>query len=258
LVSLKDGRFVDNATKRELKKQDQFVSLTEHGISWANHNRRSAITYVSVALAAILAIVGGYTLYQHRTAAAASDFGAAMQTYQTPVQTPGQPLPPGAKSFATEKEKATAANAQFVAVADKYGMLKAGKMSRYFAGVTYMDEGEYGSAETALKSTASSWDKDLSALGKQALAQLYQQTGRDTDAITLLNELAKGDAATVSQGMAKIRLAELYESEGKTDDAKKIYAELKDKDKDAKGDPGAAAELATEKLNPKPQGQQFQ
>ncbi len=250
---------MDNATKRDLKKPDQFVSITEHGIEWASKNRRTAVTSVIVVLVVILAIVGSFTLYQKRSAAAATDFGEAMQTYGTPIQTPGQPVAPGTKTFATENERAAKSNAQFLAVANKYGMTASGKMARYFAGLTYMEEGQNASAEDTLKSVASSWNKDLAALGKEALAHLYEQTGRDPQAAELFNELAKSDAATVPAGLAKIELAEMYQSEGKTEDAKKIYAELKDKDKDAKGQPGAAAELATEKLNPKSdQGPQLQ
>jgi len=251
---------VDNATKRDLKKQDQFVSLTEHGVEWAKQNRQSAIVSAAIVIVVVLAIIGSYSLYQRRSASAATDFGAAMQIYGTPIQTPGQPVPPGTKTFNSEKERADKANAAFLAVASKYGMTPSGKMARYFAGLTYMDEGQNASAEDTLKTVASSWNKDLAALGKEALAQLYQQTGRDSQAADLFNDLAKGDAATVPPGLAKIELAEMYQAEGKTDEAKKIYAELKDKDKDAKGEPGAAAELATEKLNPKAadQGPQMQ
>jgi len=150
------------------------------------------------------------------------------------------------------------ANPQFLAVAQKYGMTPSGKMAEYFAGLTYMEEDQTASAETALKQTAASWNGNLAALGKQALAHVYQQTGRDSQAIDLFNELIKQNADTVPAGLAKIELAELYQSEGKTDDAKKIYAELKDKDKDAEGKPGPAAELATEKLNPRPAAPQLQ
>ena len=45
----KDGSFVDNATKRQLKKQDQFVSTTEHMVAWAQNNRSQA-TILAVAV----------------------------------------------------------------------------------------------------------------------------------------------------------------------------------------------------------------
>jgi len=241
---------VDNQTKRQLKKQDQFVSITEHGIHWASQNRRTAATSAGILLAVILAIVGGASWYNHRSAAAANDFGAAMQTYLTPIASPDQQLPPGTKTFDSASDRAKAANPAFVAIANKYGMTTSGKMAQYFAGITYMEENQTASAETALKKTAGSWDSNLAALGKQALAHLYESTGRNSMAIDVLNDLIKKNAETVPAGLAKIELAELYQAEGKPDDAKKIYAELKDKDKDAEGKPGPAAELATQKLNP--------
>jgi tetratricopeptide (TPR) repeat protein len=249
---------VDNRTKRQLKKQDQFVSLTEHGIHWAGQNPRQAAIYGIIAVAVIGLIVGGYSFYSHRSAAADNAFGAAMQTYLTPIASPDQQVPPGTKTFASESDRAKEANPAFVAVASKYGMMPSGRMAQYFAGLTYMEENQTGSAEAALKQTAASWDGNLAALGKQALAHLYESTGRNSMAVDLFNELIKKNADTVPAGLAKIELAELYEAEGKSDDAKKIYAELKDKDKDAEGKPGPAAELATEKLNPRPEGPQLQ
>jgi tetratricopeptide (TPR) repeat protein len=248
---------VDNATKRQLKKQDQFVAITGEGVQWADQHRQTAILYGVLIVAVILAAVGGYTFYEHRAAAAETDFGAAMQVYQTPLVNSGQPVPPGMKTFASAKERAAAANTQFAQVANKYGMTKSGKLALYFTGLTYMEEGQNGPAEDTLKKVAGSWDSGIAALGKVSLAQLYQQTGRDPQAIDLYNELAKGNASTVPAGLAQIQLAELYQSEGKTEQARKIYAELKDKDKNTKGKPGAAAEIASEKLNPtKAQGPQ--
>ena len=249
---------MDNRTKRQLKKHDQFVSLTEHGIHWASENRRQATIYGIIAVAVIGLIVGGYSWYSHRSSAADNAFGAAMQIYQTPIASPDQQVPPGTKTFASASERAKQANPAFVAIAQKYGLTPSGKMAEYFAGLTYMDEDQTASAEVALKQTSASWNGNLAALGKQALAHLYQQTGRDSLAIDLYNELAKQNADTVPSGLAKVELAELYQSEGKADQAKKIFAELKDKDKDSEGKPGPAAELATEKLNPAPAGPQLQ
>ena len=245
---------MDNRTKQQLRRPDQFVSTTERGIHWASQNRRQAGTYAIIVVAAIGIFVGSYSWYGHRSAAADDAFGAAMQTYTTPIATPDQQVPPGTKTFSSESERAKAANPAFVAVAQKYGMTSSGKTAEYFAGLTYMEEDQTASAETALKQSAGSWNDNLSALSKQALAHLYQQSGRDPQAIDLYNELVKQNANSVPAGLAKIELAELYQSEGKTDEAKKIYAELKDKDKDSEGKPGPAAELATEKLNPAPAG----
>jgi predicted negative regulator of RcsB-dependent stress response len=245
---------VDNATKRQLKKQDQFVTLTEHGVDWAKQNQKRAILTGAIAVALILLIVGGYTLFEHRTAAAADAFGEAMQTYQAPLASQAPNLPPGIKTFPDAKARAVAANAQFAGVADKYGMTEPGKMALYMTGVTYMDEGNNGAAEDSLKKVAGSWNGDTAALGEAALAGLYQQTGRNAEAEKLLEELGKANATTVPPFFAQIRLGDLYQAEGKTADAKRVWAQVKDKDKDPKGNPGPAAEVASERLNPQPTG----
>jgi tetratricopeptide (TPR) repeat protein len=241
---------VDNATKRDLKQQDQFVSMTEHGISWANENRQSAILAGVLVLVVIGVIVGGAAFYNHRSSEANTALGNALQAYQTPIATPGQAVPPGTKTYASVAERAKAANVLFVDVADHYGMTKDGKIARYFAGLTYMEEGQNQSAEDTLKQVAGSWNGDVAALAKLALAQLYRGSGREAQAVALYNELGSGNATTVPPGMAQIQLAEMYESQGKPDEAKKIYAKLKDQDKDAKGKPGPIGTLAAEKLNP--------
>jgi len=237
---------VDQQTKAALK-QDHFVETTAHGLSWASENRRSVITTVAILLAVIVLAAGGGVLYSHRSEQASTAFGAAMQAYQTPLAQPGQAVPPGVKTFPSVLERAKAANAQFLAVANQYGLTPDGKLSLYFAGLTYIEAGQNGPAEETLKKVAGGWNKDLSALAKLSLAQLYRQTGRDQQAIDLYNELDAKPTSTVPAGLAKLQLAELYESEGKPAEAKKIYAALKDKD--AKGTIGM---MAAQKLNPAP------
>jgi len=245
---------LDNATKHQLKKQDQFVALTGEGVQWAGKHRQKFIVSSVIVVIAILAAVGGYSLYESRSNSAATDFGSAMQTYNTPLASSAAQLPPGTKTFPDAKSRAAEANKQFAAVASKYGMTKSGKLSEYFAGLTYLEAGQTGPAEEALKKVSSSWDSGLAALGKMALAQLYQQTNQDAKAVALYNELAKGNAATVPPSLAQLQLAELYQTEGKTEDARKIYAQIKDSDKDSKGKPGAASSIASEKLNPTAKG----
>lgn len=241
---------MDNATKQALKKQDKFHELTGESIQWAEEHRQKTIIGAVSLVVVVLAVVGGYSWFESRTAAASTALGTAMQTYQTPLVNPQQPVPPGMKTFPDAASRAAAANSQFVQVADQYGMLQPGKIAEYFAGLTYAEEGKNGAAEDALKKVAGSWNSDLAASGKLALAQVYAQTNENQKAIDLYNELAKGDATTVPANEAKLQLAELYEAQGNTVEARKIYAELKDKDKDAKGKPGPASQIASEKLNP--------
>lgn len=235
---------MDQQTRQALK-HDQFIDTTQHGLEWANQNRRplligGAVVAVLLVIFAVVAVV-----FNHRSEQASVAFGEAMQSYQTPLATPGQQVPPGIKTFPSAAERAKTANQLFLKVADNYGLTSSGKLARYFAGLTYIEAGQNSQAESTLKQVAGGWDKDLASLAKLALAQLYRQTGRDAQAIETYNDIAAHPSTAVPAGTAKLQLADLYEAQNKPDLAKKVYAELKDKDSK-----GPAGMIAAQKLNP--------
>jgi tetratricopeptide (TPR) repeat protein len=241
---------VDQQTRHALK-EDKFVSTTSHGLEWATEHRQPVILWSSIIVGIILVVVLSAVIYNSRSDAASAAFGAAMQTYQTPLVQPGEPVPPGAKTFNSAAERAKAANAQFLAVADKYGMLADGKTARYFAGLTYMESGQTQQAEDSLKKVAGGWNGNLSALAKFALADLYRTTNRDQQAIDIYNDLAAHPTSTVPYGIAKLALADLYNAQNKPEEAKKVYAELKDKDPKDPAGQIAAQRLAMGTAGPK-------
>jgi tetratricopeptide (TPR) repeat protein len=237
---------VDQQTRHALK-QDRFVSTTTHGIEWASENRQSVIKMAAIAGIVAILIILAAVVYHMRSQAAAAAFGDAMQTYQTPLTPPNQPVPEGTKTFPSIAERGKAANAQFMAIANKFGMTPSGEDALYFAGLTYEDMGQNQQAEDTLKKVSGSWSSGVSSLAKFALAQLYHNTGRDPQAIDLYNQLSAHPTDTVPYGLSQLTLADLYNAENKPDEAKKIYASLKDKDPK-----GPAGEMAAEKLNPTP------
>jgi predicted negative regulator of RcsB-dependent stress response len=145
--------------------------------------------------------------------------------------------------YATSADRAKEANREFVAVAQDFGWLPEGSKAHYFAGVTYVELGQNGSAEAQLTAASHSWDRNLSNLAKLALAGLYHQTSRDNDAIALYNQIAAKPSVTVSTAVAELDLADLYASEGKQDQARALWAKVRDADKD-----GAAGQIAAQKL----------
>ena len=225
------------------------MDTTHHGLEWASENRRSVIVTSVILLAVIAILVGSVAFYNSRANQASVAFGAAMQAYQTPLATPGQQVPPGVKTYASVAERAKVANQMFNDVANRYGSTPDGKNARYFAGLTSMEDGQNASAESTLKQVAGGWNADLAGLAKLSLAQLYRQTGRDSQAVALYSELTAKPTSTVPAGLAQLQLANLYEVQGKPDQARKIYAQLKDKDPK-----GAAGQIAAQKLNPAPAG----
>ncbi len=145
----------------------------------------------AILLAMILLVVVAAVFYNSRSQAATVAFGNAMQAYQTPLAVPGQPVPPGVKTYGSAAERAKAANLLFLEVADKYGMTPDGKNARYFAGLTEIEAGQISQAEDTLKKIAAGWNSDLGGLAKLSLADLYRTNGRYPEAIDLLNQLGR-------------------------------------------------------------------
>ena len=208
-------------------------------------NNRPLAIRLAIAVVALIVIGGVFAfLGSHRAEAANEALAAAMQTYDAPINTPEQPVPPGTRSFNSLEDRAKAANGEFAAVANKYGMTDAGRNALYLEGVTAMQTGQNATAETLLKKSAGSWNHDVSTLAAMALAGLYRGTARESLAVEQYNKVIAKPSTLVPAGLAQLELADMYEADGKTADAKKIYAQIKDKDPKS-----ASAEIATKKLS---------
>ncbi len=212
------------------------------GMDWVQANLGKIIRISVIALAAILLIAIAVVVYHHRSNAAESAFGAAMSTYSTPIPDGSQPIPPGMKTFSSAAERAKVSNPQFAAVASKYGSTEAGENALYFSGLTAAEMGQNGQAETDLKKAAHVRNGNIASLAKLALANLYAQSSRTSDAVKLFQELIAKPTSAVPAGTAQLQLAAMYETTNPAE-ANKIYATLKDKDKT-----GAAGEIAAQKL----------
>jgi hypothetical protein len=233
---------VDTQTRHALK-QDRLVDATKTSVDWFQDHRATVIKFAVAAAVFIVVVIVALVIYGQRSAAADLAFGQAMDTYNTPVTQPGQPPTPGEKTFATAAERAKLANQQFKQLANQYGFFEAGKTARYFAGLTEIDLGQPGAAETDLKKVADGFDAPLASLAKLALAGLYQQTNRTSEAVVLYNQLIAKPTTTVPIDAARLQLAALYEKTNPTE-ANKIYAQLK-------SSKTAAGQIAAQKLQQK-------
>jgi hypothetical protein len=233
---------VDTQTRHALK-QDRLVEATRTGVDWFEEHRAKVIQAAVAAVVVLAAVIAGLVVYNQRSTAADLAFGQAMDTYSAPLATAGQPPAPGEKTFPTAAARATSANQQFVQVANQYGLLLPGKTARYFAGLTAIDMGQTGAAETYLKKVADGGDASLASLAKLALANLYQQLNRNSEAVVLYNQLIAKPTTTVPADAARLQLASLYEKTNPAE-ANKIYAQLK-------SSKSAAGQIAAQKLQQK-------
>jgi tetratricopeptide (TPR) repeat protein len=234
---------VDTRTRHALK-QDGFAKATASSFDWISGHRSGVLRWVVGVVAAVILCIAGLWYWSMRADAASSALGAALDTYSAPLAMPG--APPESGTYATASERSKAAHDQFALVAANFGWLPEGAKARYFAGITDQELGRTASAETELKQASGAWDRNLSNLAKLALAGLYRQSGRDSQAIAIYNELTAKPSETVSANIAQLDLADLYAASGKQDQARALWAKVKDADKD-----GAAGMIATQKLTGK-------
>ena len=231
---------MDTQTRHALKK-DKFAQAAASSASWVGEHRTGVLRWVISAAVVLILVIAALVYWNMRAAAADRALGGAMDVYSMPLAQPGEPPMPGV--YTTAEARAKEANREFVAVAHDFSGLPEAAKAHYFAGVTYEELGQNGPAESELKIAADSWNRDLSNLAKLALAGLYHQTGQDSQAIDLYQQLAAKPSVTVSAGVAQLALADLYASEGKQEQARALWARIKDSDKD-----GVAGSIASQRL----------
>ena len=234
---------MDTRTRHALKG-DKFAQAAASSASWVSEHQSSLVRWSITIGVALLVIVGGSVYFAFRSSAANLALGTAIDLYTTPLAQPGAPPEQGV--YTTAEARAKEANREFEAVAHDFALFPEAAKARYFAGITYQELGQNANAETELKAASGSWDQNLSNLAKLALAGLYEQENRSSDAIDLYNRLIAKPSVTVSAAVAELALADLYVAQGKQDQARALWAKVKDADKT-----GAAGQIAAQKLTPR-------
>jgi len=232
---------VPGYTKRQLK-EDRFKASAAEAVHWTEEHRRTLVISVIALVAVIAAAVGGWAYIQHQNDKASVEVGQALNTLGAPIVTAGQPVAPGTETFTSIKDRATAARKKFLFIADHYRYTSAGSYSRYMAATAAIDAGDNAAAESELKSLAASRNRNSASLAQFALASLYRNMGRNSDAIQIYKDLTEKPTDTVPKGTAQLELAGVYEITQPAE-AVKLYESIQ------KADPkSVAAQIAGERL----------
>lgn len=235
------------AETRHQLKQDRFrgatIDAAEKTVDWSVEHKNKLIA-ASVAILIVAAgTVGGWYYLTQQDEKASIDLSQAVRTLDTPLRPAGMPPQPENPSFASLSERATAARKQFQAIVAKYPHTHSGEIAKYFLGLTASQLGDNAAAERDLGAVASSYNADLSALAKFALAAVYRNTNRNKQAIDIYVKLIEKPTHTVGRVTAQLELAETYKSDKQPLEAKRIYEQIQ------KENPASeAAQLATAKL----------
>ncbi len=229
-------------TRHQLK-EDKLADAAKGTVHWAVAHRGKLIAVSTVAGLLLIAGIGGWAFLRHRDAQASVALGAAIRTYNTPLSAPETPAQPGVKTFTSAKERAQAAQKEFLEIASKYSYTRTAEVARYMAGLVAVDLGDAAAAERELTAIAGSHNRDLAPLAKMALASLYRSQKKEADAIKLYKELIDQPTRTVPKSMAQLELASMYETTQPAE-AMRLYQQIK-----TENPTSPAAQLAEGRIN---------
>ena len=230
-----------SSTRHQLK-QDQFTATAKETYSWAVEHRNKLLYVIVGAGAAAAILVGGWIYLQQQDESAGIALGHALQVYRAPITSAGETPAPETTSFATAKDRAKAARAEFAQVTQKYPHTKSAEIAGYFMGVADQDAGNAAAAEKELKEVADERGSDLPGLAKFALAALYRSQGKDAQAVPLYKELIDHPTNTVPKLQAQLALASVYEAK-QPQDARNLYQQVQKENPD-----GPAGQIAAGRL----------
>jgi tetratricopeptide (TPR) repeat protein len=235
------------AETRHQLKQDRFsratIDVAEKTVHWTVEHHSKLIAAAIALLIVVAGVLGGWYYINQQDEKASAELSQAVRMLDTPVRPAGMPAQPDEPSFASSKERATAARKQFREIVSKYPHTRTGEIARYLLGLTSSQLGDYAAAERELESVADSRNEDFSSLAKFALASVYRNTNRNKDAIDLYKKLADKPTRSVGKVMAQLELAATYQAAQEPLEAKKIYEQIQ------KENPSTdAAQLASARL----------
>ncbi len=228
---------------RHQLRQDAFATSTAETISWAVEHR-SKLVAAGMVVVVILALVGGgWAFINYRDQQARQQLAAAIEKFNQPVRPAGTPATPDAPSYASNEEQGKATNPEFVRIADKYSHTQSAAVARYFAGVTSREMGDNAAAEKDFEEVAGSRYPEIASLAKFALAGVYHDTGKNSQAVDAYKQLIDHPTVSIGKSTAQFALASLYQSTGKPDEARHIYEQMQ------KESPGSMiSQLANQRL----------
>lgn len=117
-------------------------------------------------------------------------------------------------------------NAGFLELIEDYGSTKAGELSHYYAGICYLNLGDYQNAINHLEKFSTD-EEILSAMALGATGDAYLESGNQAKAIKLYKEASDiKNEMTAPYFLMKLGL--LYEETGNGADAIKAYQSIKD------------------------------
>lgn len=118
------------------------------------------------------------------------------------------------------------ANLGFLDIISDYGMTQTANLARYYAGVSYLNLGEYDNAIEHLKKFRKR-DKFLGAMAYGAIGDAYLELGDYDNAVSYYKRAANHEPNELTSPTFFMKLGTVYEMQGKHSEALEAYEAIK-------------------------------
>ena len=217
---------MDRQHRRDLK-HDRFVDevglLTER----ARANQRGLLFIGAAALAIALIAYGIYFYRSNQEDKAQSALAQAIETFESPLVTEGQPQQDPRAKFKTEAERTAAAEKQFKDVQAKFGGTDSADVAGLYIARISASRGDVATAEKMLKEFVDEHPKHfLVGAARYSLFQMRIDNGQAPQVATELNaELAKTEPVLPADSLL-VLLAHAYEIQGDEEKSRATYRRI--------------------------------
>tara|TARA_B100000945_G_C20345826_1_gene579712 strand:+ start:543 stop:1223 length:681 start_codon:yes stop_codon:yes gene_type:complete len=203
--------------KKPNKSEDQFVQVEEaltRTEQFVEDNQKNITRGITIIVAVIALIIGVKKLYLE------------------PLQESAQTDMYMAELYFQKDSFNIALNGDgqylgFIDIADEYSLTKSGKLANYYAGLCYLNLGDFDNAIDYLQDFSSD-DIILSSLALGCIGDAYMELGNINKALGYYKDAANNNINSFTTPKYLFKQAMIYELEGSYSDALDIYNTIKD------------------------------
>jgi TolA-binding protein len=215
-------------TRHDILKEDKFLLTVDSARDFFLEKRKQILMVLGAAGVVLLAVLGVRYYLAQQDESAKDQLSEALRTYHGTVLGSAPAAGPAAASepvFATTTEKYEKALTEFQKVAAQHASRPAGKIAKYYAGLSLRELNKTNEAIATLDALSKD-ASDYGVLAQRALVSIYEVSGNLTKAAEVCQQLSQSKSTVVPKSETLLQLAQLYEQQNKKADATKIYQQL--------------------------------
>jgi tetratricopeptide (TPR) repeat protein len=212
-------------SRKELKT-DQIRETIVHGAEAALSHQKQLWIFGGGLLAVVLLVFGWRFYSERQNMKAWAGFEEANKVFQARIRGAGEAEQPDEVSFFDEKIKFEEAAKKYAALAGQFSRTRAGRLAKYYAGLSYGRIAKYDEAQNWLKQAASAGDAELAALSRYQQAQILEKTGKGDEAVKMYQALLTAPSTMVPKPLVMLTLADYYRKANPAE-AQKLYTQIR-------------------------------